>query len=251
MILFSDFDKTLFFRDNDEQTMANIKAIEKWRDAGNLFCITTGRSFRSVTEQMPQIKHLCDYYIVDSGSIVLSHNEEMMDAFFFDQKTVDDITNFSKYLPEIPILVYYTPDSEGLEYKTNRITKLRLWFKDVSLLHDVNSKIVDKFNVFSVYNNDLRIRPSCSELDGYHGFVEIIPLNSGKSNAIKALAKKAGVSPQDIITIGDGLNDLGMVKDFGGYAINNSELSNAEAEINTISSLESLIDSKLADTAML
>ena len=96
MILFSDFDKTLYFRDSDEKTMANIKAIEKWREAGNLFCITTGRSYRSVTEQMPEMKNLCDYYIVDSGSIVLSKDGEMLNAFYFKPKTIEEIVNLSK-----------------------------------------------------------------------------------------------------------------------------------------------------------
>ena len=72
MILFSDFDNTLFFRDDEQKTQKNIKSIKEWRSADNQFCITTGRSYRSITEHFPEIAEICDYYIVDSGSIILS-----------------------------------------------------------------------------------------------------------------------------------------------------------------------------------
>ncbi len=242
MILFSDFDNTLYFGDNDERTIANVEAIKKWREAGNQFCITTGRSCKSVIKQMPQMKDLCDYYIVDSGSIVLSKDSEMMNVFYFDPKIVEKIVELSKTFLEVPILVYYTPNSEDLEYEIDNVTKLRLWFKDTSLLHDVNEELTEKFPVFAVYNPDVEIKSSRSELKGYPGFVEVIPIESGKSSAIKALAQKEGIVSQEIVTIGDGLNDFGMVRDFNGFAIEESELSNVGKEIKTISSLAVLIE---------
>ena len=243
MILFSDFDKTLYFRDSDERTMTNLEAIEKWREAGNLFCITTGRSYKSVTEQMPQIKNICDYYIVDSGSIVLSRDGKLLNVFYFEPKIVERIAEISKTFSEIPILVYYTPNSEGLEYKVDGITKLRLWFKDVSFLHSVNEQLMNTFPVFAVFNSS--VKSNIAGLEDYHGFIEVVPIESGKSNAIKFLAQKEKILPEKIVTIGDGLNDLGMVRDFDGFAIEKSELSNADINLKAASSLAKLVENIL------
>ena len=146
---------------------------------------------------------------------------------------------------EVPIPVYYTPDSEDCNYKTNNITKLRLWFNDVSMLHDINEHLMEKFPVFAVFNSDYGTVPSRAELKDCHGFIEVIPLESGKSSAIKFLAQEEGLSPQEIVTIGDGLNDLGMVRDFDGYAIENSGLSIFNTKLKTTPSLAKLVEEEI------
>ena len=55
MILFSDFDNTLFFGNDDRRTGDNVNAIKKWRSTNNQFCITTGCSYKSIIEQFPEI----------------------------------------------------------------------------------------------------------------------------------------------------------------------------------------------------
>ena len=73
MIIFADFDGTLYPHDDDQTVKANLAALKNWRAVGNKFCITTGRSIRSLIRQMPELQELSDYYIVDSGSIFLRH----------------------------------------------------------------------------------------------------------------------------------------------------------------------------------
>lgn len=42
--------------------------------------------------------------------------------------------------------------------------------------------------------------------------LEIMPAGGGKAKAIKALCEKTGISMDDVMTIGDGSNDLGMIE---------------------------------------
>jgi len=243
MILFSDFDRTLFFRDEEWKVRENIEAIKKWRSAGNQFCITTGRSYRSVTEQLPEIKEQCDYYIVDSGSIILSKTGEFMDAFYFDPAIVAGIVELSKSFPEVPAVFYYTPNSENADYKTENITKLRLWFEDTSLLASVAAEIRERFPVFAFILE--AGMPSHPALAGRNGFVEIIPIGFGKSNAIKHLLKIENILSGEVVTVGDGLNDSEMVHDFNGYAIEGSELAGADSKLKTTGSVSLLVESLL------
>ncbi len=239
MILFSDFDKTLYFREDSEKTKNNFGAIVDWKERGNCFCVVTGRSFRSVTEQAPEMKNLCDYFIVDSGSIIASKSGEIIKAFYFDETVVSGIVEFSKSFSEIPIAYYYSPEYEGTNTISKNVTKLRLWFKDMSMLNSTAEKLREKFPVFAfcsefiIHNN--------AELESYVGFVEIIPDTFGKGSAIRYLVDMLGVPVSDIITIGDGFNDFSMVKDFDGYAIKDSELSNHFMDLKTADSISSLI----------
>ena len=241
MIIFSDFDHTLFFRDDEQKTRANLDAIKKWRSAGNQFCITTGRSYRSVTEQLPEMKELCDYYIVDSGSIILSKTGEPLKAFYFDPAVVAEIIEFSKNISmEVPAAYYYTLGAEDANYRTENVTKLRLWFTDVSLLAPVAAKIREKFPVYAFILE--AGMPTHQALAGRNGFVEIIPIGLGKSNAIKHLLQETSIPDKDVIAVGDGLNDFEMVRDFDGFAIDGSELANVYQR-KIISSISSLVGS--------
>ena len=240
MILFSDFDKTLYFRDDDEKTKRNFDAIKKWKEKGNQFCIVTGRSYKSITEHSPETKNLCDYFIVDSGSIITSKTGEILKAFFFDDRIVKGIIELSRTLPEIPIAYYYSPNSEGVDMEPENTTKLRLWFKDINLLENVVRRIRNSFPVFA-FRSDPVVQ-SHNDLIGCNAFVEIIPIELGKGNAIRILLDQLNISPSDAITVGDGLNDYGMVQNFDGYAIENSELATKFKSLRVTSSISSLIN---------
>ena len=241
MILFSDFDKTFYLKDDEEKTRANFEAVKKWRAAGHQFCITTGRSYSSVSRRLPKIKEICDYYIVDSGSIVLSDSGEILHTFYFDQEVVDGIVKLSKSFPEEPVPIYYTPDYEGMVHKRKDVTKLRLWFKDLGLLEEAAKQTESAFPV-SAFPQPA----SHKELVGYRGFIEIIPKKYGKSNAIKVLQKDKKLPVKDVITVGDGLNDYNMVRGFDGYAITGSVLSGLDKNLDVAVSVASLINKLLS-----
>lgn len=246
MILFSDFDKTLYFKDDEARARANLEAARGWREAGHKFCITTGRSYRSVTTEMPELKELCDYYIVDSGSIVLSREGELLHAFYFEPEVVAGIVDVAKSWVEAPTPLFYTPDYEGVDYTAERVTKLRLWFEDLRLMSGIAEKLEKSFPVFVVFTDG---KSRHRELDGKNGFVEIVPVESGKNHAIEFLQKTEGILAEDIVTVGDSANDYAMVREFGGFVIEGSELADAYPELETVPSVAALVEEMFNSTA--
>jgi isopentenyldiphosphate isomerase len=195
------------------------------------------------------MKELCDYFIVDSGSIILSKTGEPLKVFYFDPVVVAGIVDFSKSISgEVPAAYYYTLGAEDADYRTENVTKLRLWFTDVSLLAPVAAEIREKFPVYAFILE--AGMPTHQALAGRNGFVEIIPIGLGKSNAIKHLLQEASIPAKDVITIGDGLNDLEMVRDFDGFAIDGSELAKVYQR-KIMSSISSLVGSLLETDEML
>lgn len=238
MIIFADFDGTTYPHDNALAVQENLAAIKSWREYGNQFCITTGRSIRSLERQLPEIKELCDYFIMDSGSIILDHTGNTLKVFSFEPEVVNGITEFAKTLPELPAVVYYTDASEGIDVKTAGVTKLRYWFRDINLLLSVASELKNRFPVHAF---DMIAPAPAGDWEGRNGFIEIIPRELGKSNAIKHLQQITNIPTQDVITIGDGLNDYDMVRDFGGYAIAGSALAEYDQTMKTAFSVADMI----------
>ena len=242
MILFSDFDWTLSFPEDEAKTQANFEAIKEWRERGHQFCITTGRSYVSVTREKPQLIELCNYYIVDGGSILLSGSDDIIEVFQFTPRIVLEITEFSKHLPEVPIPFYYTPDSEGMSLKTENVTKIRLFFKNVELL-DGAAELLGKNFPVSAFTCEAA--SSHKELAGQNGFVEIIPREFGKSHAIGVLRRRENIPPEDIVTVRDGPNDYEMLRDYNGYAIKGSKLNSLYQQLKTTDSVKSLVEQLL------
>ncbi|MBP5633362.1 HAD family phosphatase [Candidatus Saccharibacteria bacterium] len=240
MIIFSDFDGTLFFRHDEEKTKRNIEAIKSWKAAGNQFCITTGRSYRSVERQMPEILGLCDYYILDSGSVVLDGNANQLTSFHFEPDMVAKIEQFAETLTEKPVVFYFAPDYEDSAPIRDNVTKIRLWFKDAGLCAGIAKQITERLGL-PAFVQAVAVTHR-EELVGRTSFVEIIPSNSGKSSAIRFLEESGHIAPSDIITIGDGLNDRAMIEDYDGFAIEGSELSAAVPRLKTASSVAAIVD---------
>lgn len=55
MILFSDFDGTLFRRGIEGDFETNLEKIKLWRKRGNKFALTTGRGLGSILNAFPEL----------------------------------------------------------------------------------------------------------------------------------------------------------------------------------------------------
>ena len=243
-LLCSDFDHTIFFRDNETLTNQNYAAIKNWRTTGNLCAVSTNRSFASLKRQLPNYQDYFDYLILDSGSVVAYPNGEIIWQTFFDPKIIEALQNLAAALPEEPIITYSDAESEDYGFHpSSKTTKIRFWFKDsdiakraLALIHKINRKS----GITNSYVTDPK-----SRLYGCKAFNDIIPETSGKNIGVSKLANKLNIAHQDIITVGDGSNDREMIEDFDGYAIAGSSLATKHPELKTIPSLTELITNYL------
>lgn len=245
MILFSDFDHTLYHQDDLRQTAKNFRALSAWRANGHKFCITTGRSYVSVTTVMPILKEICDYFILDGGSLVLSPKKEIINAFAHEESNIRNIEEIADSLSVDHALLYFTPDSESLSPIRDQVTKIRLWFKEVNNVPVIREKFQRlPIQIFTCKGeNNSRHK----ELKPFNTFIEFIPNHSGKDKAIAELIKIAHIPKEDIIVVGDDENDAKMIKDFDGYMIEGCNLSLNGANFKTTPSVATLIYQYLDD----
>lgn len=242
MIIFSDFDHTLYHKDDPILTAANLKAITKWRSKGHQFCIATGRNYESLTSVIPDISALCDFYILDSGSIILDSSRTPIATFVFEPSAIHSIEKTTASLPFDHTLLYYTPDSDSFTPITGQVTKIRLWFdesaEELSRIHARLQGLPAQLFDCKGENNSHH-----QELKAFNTFIEFIPNYSGKEKAVRTLAARQNIAPTDIITVGDDENDYLMIKEFDGYMIEGSHLHQANSPFKTTPSVAALTQS--------
>ena len=221
MILFSDFDGTLFRRGIEGDFEANLEKIRLWRKRGNKFALTTGRGLSSILSVFPELWQYVDYLICDNGALCYSHHEKMFELTIgedIEQRVVDYVCS----LPNSQRFdfVYYREDGE-FGAPSDKDTKIRIWTVNLETMADVANHLREEFegeNVIFFEGHTLVPYNSDSQpflRDYHHGAIDVMAANAGKQNAIwRVLGDNPG---EEAITVGDGGNDMDMLGEFDGY----------------------------------
>lgn len=255
MILFSDFDGTLYPHDHPEIFNYNLQMIQKFRAAGNQLVLATGRSLGSLKRAFPDYQSYLDAVMLDNGSVCLDYASKIIFQRTMPPKLVDEVTrvlrSYKSKDNEIEFIYYYDllehPDSCG------NITKIRCWFSDDACAQEALRELSNRFS--SRTQNFLCPNPTpappkfswIKETSNVNTFIEIIAKESGKETAIEHYLERYSVTRNHIASVGDGINDLEMLKHFNGYAITNSpkQVIQTVGEDHVVTSVGKLIEQLL------
>ena len=228
MILVCDIDGT-FWQHSDkdfEIYRKNVAAAKRWRKAGHSLILATGRGLPSMRRSFSDVADYADYLITDNGSFVTELSTgKMIDEIVFESRQIGKITAFARDLyPEKLMLISYHGYLQEYRYPIASIGKIRTWTRDAELAENLCCRFEEEFGPDALkLHVERNAMPSSLPWVGpeYKAFVNITPQDSGKEQALKRLIKIKKLKG-DIYTLGDDLNDLGMIKHFKGYAMRNS-----------------------------
>lgn len=215
-IVFSDYDGTLYI--TEENMKKNIKSIEEYRNLGGKFVITTGRSKTSVSNVIKQYNIPYDYIISNNGAVIL--NRDMVKIY--EQAIATDISSkiieYLKTKENIEISFY--DDEDKVEYHNQELLKVRIKTFD----HELAQIIEDEIN--SIFKDDVKAHSTFPGM--YYDnidfvLVDIVSKNAGKENTIKKLLDILNIEKEQVVTIGDGRNDIEMIKEYNGYSMETAE----------------------------
>lgn len=243
----SDLDGTII-SDNNYIPESNFEAINKMNEKNINFAICTGKSY-SVS------KNLCDkckatYGIFSNGSQI--YNLKTGDQIYNSNLPSQDIKRCFEIAKKYGLHVHAYSDneliSEKLQYLDLRNFKLQKnsGFKFVIVPNVIeyiekNNLPIHQFVISSINPldsvkdeilNELQVSiAKISKFGQYkdkilnkeYEYLSIIPYNTNKSSAIKILSNYLSINENDIMAIGDNLNDVDMVKNSGvGVAVANA-----------------------------
>ena len=198
-ILISDYDGT--FYQNDKDIKINIDKVTEFRQLGNLFVIATGRSYVDLKMQIDKYKIPYDYLILNHGGLVLSKNLDIIEVFTLNKAEVDSILDYvsnNKDVDDTILISTFTKDVKD----TSNIVKIMLKLYNYEKASEVKS-FVDK---------NYRNTKSYLVGEDNHYLVEIISSKASKSLMIEKIVTKEKIENKNIFTVGDGINDIDMIK---------------------------------------
>ena len=238
-LVVSDLDGTLL--SNFHVPNLNKSSIQRIREKGIKFCITTGRTIQSTKNILKEIgtyNEENEYSILFNGCVIIENKNNKV--LFF--KGIDfEISNKlfeigKKY--DVMLLVYsidncYVWKSYEKEIERQKSYEELLTFMDdlnINFIKEKNIQITKIVFVNEDHNYLLKIK---EELDKIFGneisisisanmYLEINAKNVNKGNALEWLANYLKIDMKETIAIGDNSNDIFMIEKAGiGVCVKN------------------------------
>ena len=196
-ILASDFDDTIYFEDDVEKSIKNIKAIKEFVSFGNSFCIITGRNYSDVKLLLNEYNIPYTYLICEDGAKIFNNMDYCIDTIYMDKELIKEIINIlEEYNYD-----YYLDDGYNKTNNINDCVKVVVNCSEKDKQVEIVNKIKENIKVY-VYASK------------YH--INIVNSSVNKANALKRLLNIENLSYNNLHVIGDNSNDYEMVKNFSG-----------------------------------
>lgn len=248
-VLASDYDGTLF-RDGAFKR-ETFRALERFQAAGNKFGIVTGRDIRMTKNAVMEHGLQVDFAICNNGGTIYNSDLEKLHSSYLDPGLVErliqsDAIARSGYIvladergryvydndfqPEKYQSVYYTEVLDKNNIKMhNRFYQMDTRFSDAAQMHEVKESLEREFAGL------VTINPNVTTID-------ITPLGVSKLTGLQRFLSLAGLESEEIIPVGDGLNDLAMLLHYGGYTMRSAVREIRDQVGKTVESVEELIE---------
>ena len=213
-LLVSDFDGTYHTGIKDIK-LNNIK-IQEFIKEGNIFMLSSGRSYNSLKNQVEAYGIPVSYLATADGSHLFNKNgvlihEELMKKDI--KKDIDKILKLNRH--------------KGIQYDTTRE------YYKIDLGYNVSSinLVIDEDKI----NKDFRHewKKLCKKYKDDYNFLVygydhtyfycIKEKGIDKATPVEKLSKILTIPKENIFTIGDGDNDVTMVANYNGYMIGDNE----------------------------
>lgn len=252
-LIVSDLDGTLLNHDKDI-SKKNIEAIHNAYKKGAKLCLATGRDLSGVTNVI-DILGIKPLLILGNGALFYDEQLNIIDEEYFPNEHLKEVLNiFDKHQINYMIFTsdgYYCTNKpeivcEDFILRSTKIfKKTREEFlsnshsnmpccnlvKITDLDSFIKEKKIIKVEAFSQDKN--KIPPAIKELEKIEGIsylssfpdnVEVTATNAQKGLILEKAIKHLNISKEEVMVIGDGLNDISMFERFKySFAPSNSD----------------------------
>lgn len=243
-IIASDYDGTFNHGGIDE---IKRNAVKRWRKAGNLFGIVSGRGASDLLEIPKRNDFEFDFLIASNGAVILNKDGKvdaesrcagelalpLLDFIFSLGCTWASVHTGFKCIIDLD-------DAERLEDEFTLGTLPEIpWFNQIStILPDdesaakvteaVREEFGDKFNPLQ--------NGRC---------IDIVSADINKAKGLYKFLELIGAEYDDLITVGDNINDTHMIAEFRSYAMQNAVQSIKELADSEIAGITELIEKEI------
>ena len=230
-LLVSDYDGTFFINKTDMKK--NIYDIRKFREEGNIFAFATGNNYENFIRVIEKNDIEYDYLLLDHGSVIVDKDGKLIHSCHINPdaaKSIIEKLDLNKLKYTLCSMWKANCDN------TSEVTKISIAIKELKYAEEVTKDINDSYgkfvNAYTMIFDDMNM-------------VEVISSTMDKEKAIEILARKIGISSDNIYTIGNGYNDIAMIEEFNGYCMEDSVEELLEECPNEVASVSELVEKLL------
>jgi Cof subfamily protein (haloacid dehalogenase superfamily) len=229
-LICSDLDKTLLV--DNTIPFFNLEAIQRARDLGVKFVISTGRDIEIILHLLKQLNtenSENEYTICCSGAKIYENkNKKIIYINYLDNEMVKEAFEFGKKFSEIYIIF---DTSDGVYIYNDEILKKEkddygYNYKNMEKMEDIKDLKIIRV-VYTCKNKDYlnkilkeikEVKIFDNKVDYYltqNQFLEFNNLSVSKGEALKWLCNYLNIDIKETIAIGDSYNDVSMIKEAG------------------------------------
>ncbi|MBQ7891167.1 MAG: HAD-IIB family hydrolase [Erysipelotrichaceae bacterium] len=222
-----DIDNTLIDRTEGYIRPSVIDVFEKLKKKGIYCIIATGRTYNIIQKEVLDLQY--DYIICGNGTQIISNDKKIVYEVHIDKETTKLLMNEVKR----------NNDRMSFEFKsgTFNIGIFELIHKNIlseinldKELPTVGMGILEEENV-QHYRN---LFPSLDFIDaGMIHHYDVVKKGENKKNSLIYLCEKLNIIKEEIIAVGDGVNDIEMIE----YAEIGVAMGNACDELKKIADI--------------
>lgn len=228
-ILASDYDGTL--RTGEVLSKTNIKAIERFRQAGHAFGIVTGRSMESIRNEIEHYSLQLDFLIANNGGVIYDGDFTKIKDSYID---FDKAIHLIDYLHTLACASFVINDGyrrcrivldesqEDIKYgkldstltyddvlKEKKIAQIVLSLGNDAYAHEIADYINKEYKDYmSAYVNI-----NC---------IDIVPYGISKGKGLQFIEQYKNYVHEDMYAIGDSYNDIPMIEAFHGLCVSHA-----------------------------
>ncbi len=238
-VIVSDFDGTLLRSDH---TIApeTVESIRRFVDKGGVFVISTGRALQSI---LPIAQELGLKGLIAAFNGAVIADIESKKLLFKKVFSVQDGAEICKYMEEqgwnvqiYEIDKYYSSERTPYLDRYESIIKHKAVIPEIKIGEFMKKQGVETIKILSMMHPserdncrekiERRFCETCHVTSGASNLVEVCVKGFTKGTALEFLAHHYGVELQDILAIGDSLNDYAALAVAGkGIVVKNGESS--------------------------
>ena len=249
-ILGSDYDGTLNHGGIGEE---KLFAIKKWRAAGHKFGIVSGRSanfLETLLRTHPAME--LDFFASCSGGYITDREGKVLYEARCDQlparKLVEDLIVWGCRIIHVSGKEYYLviEGTDGLPdwvYKEKYCSLAELppldYFNQVSVELESSQAAAAVVERIRQKYGDI-LNPLQNNI-----CIDIVPFGVNKAVGLRRLTEVYGGREEDVVVIGDNINDLDMIRAFRSYAMASGVQIVKDAADEIVSDVTELIEKEL------
>lgn len=226
-IVASDFDGTLYYKDKDVM-QTDLAAIARWRIAGNMFGIATGRGLSLIMKRLRQFAIPFDFLVCTNGAAIFDVKLQVLSSHPMPVVAMRTLLDEPVVRRSHYILFFTTREAmiyRPYEEFKDDLKELEIPELNVDEMRQL-SDVIQVSLLYSTIEETMQVRDALQErfanvlcVNRNRCFIDITVDGIDKGVGLQELLRLQHWEDVPLLTIGDDENDLPMIERFDGYTV--------------------------------